>query len=136
MPGVANHNKPLPTTHIKVKKASHGFLRPAWSAMAPKMGAPIAITKPAKLIILPHWAVPTSTFSAMAFVKYAAKIKVCIITKYELFAQSYNVHASSPFNDDLSPFASGVFAIQFFMLECVPRFLEYRFTNHKSKTVF
>ena len=62
------------------------------------MGAVIAMKIPAKPIMFPHWAVPISTLSAIVSLKYAAKTKVCIMTKYELFAQSYNAHENKPFD--------------------------------------
>ena len=50
---------------ISEKAAIHGFLRPDRSAIAPKIGAVNAISRPATETILPHCSVPLIASAAM-----------------------------------------------------------------------
>ena len=76
----------------RVKKASHPFLLPPWSAIAPRMGPKMAINREAVPLMPPQRAPPMVGFSVRFWVKYTAKINDWIIAEKALFAQSYKAH--------------------------------------------
>lgn len=67
--GRINHNSTVAVTHRSIKTISQGLRRPFWSAVAPQMGPPNAMHKPAMLTILPHMALPSIGFGATLRIK-------------------------------------------------------------------
>jgi hypothetical protein len=93
--GVVNQSIAVAATLIAVNVPSHGFRRPAWSAMAPSTGADTAASKPEMARARPQSAAPCSGDAATARAKYAGKMNVTMMVENEEFAQSYRHQAKS-----------------------------------------
>src|SRR5688572_12509560 len=90
--GWINHNRAVAVTHSRVAAAIHGLRLPPWSAIAPKMGPPMATSVPDTASIVPHSMLPTASSDATCCVKYAANRKVWMTVGKALLAQSYMAH--------------------------------------------
>src|SRR5690606_34183250 len=95
-PGTANHSASRPAIFRTAKKPIHGLREPVLSAIAPRTGDRMAITKPAAAKPYPQATCPASGVSAMREMKYGPKMKVTMTVKNGCAAQSKNIQPHTP----------------------------------------
>ena len=76
IPGIAPHNPVHPMMKNSEKVAIHGLRGPAWSAMAPSIGAVSATRMLASAVTSAQIACPSTGSPVMAAVNHGAKMKV------------------------------------------------------------